>query len=92
MTDTTEAVRLADDDTDPLYQRLMGRIEYLLKIKRVKDPELMMTTVEVLTDIADAAKGLAEIASEMDNGTNPGLGLCCLRIEAAITKIYGEQQ
>lgn len=78
-------------DVAPITDRLMGRIDYLLKIKRVKDPELMVSTLEVLTDLADAAKALMEIAQEIDDGTNPGLGLNCMRIEAALTQIYGEQ-
>lgn len=78
-------------DVAPIADRLTGRIDYLLKIKRVKDPELMVSTLEVLTDLADAAKALMEIAKEIDDGTNPGLGLNCMRIEAALTQIYGEQ-
>lgn len=78
-------------DVAPIADRLMGRIDYLLKIKRVKDPELMVSVYEVLTDLADAAKGLKEIAQDIDNSTNPGLTLCCMRIDAAITRIYGDQ-
>lgn len=87
----TEQKHTQHSDVAPIADRLMGRIDYLLKIKRVKDPELMVSTLEVLTDLADAAKALMEIAQEIDDRTNPGLGLNCMRIDAALTRIYGEQ-
>ena len=79
-------------DEAPLADRLIGRIEYLLNIRRVKDPELMASVLEVMTDLADAAKGLLELTEEMDNGTNPGISLCRMRCESAISKINGEIQ
>lgn len=76
----------------PLAARLTGRIEYLLNIKRVKDPELMVSALEVMTDLADAAKGLLELTESMDTSQNPGLMLCRIRCESAIEKINGEMQ
>lgn len=45
-------------ESDPVSRRLQGRINYLLKIGRVKDPELMMDALENLSDLADACNCL----------------------------------
>ena len=80
------------NDEAPIASRLMGRIDYLLSIKRVKDPELMVSALEVLTDLADATKGLLELTESCDGGNEPSLEFCRLRCEMAIERITGAAQ
>jgi hypothetical protein len=77
-------------DANPLAARLAGRIEYLLSIKRVKDPELMVSALEVMTDLADATKHLLELTESMPYDGTPSLSFCRMRCEEAIEKINGE--
>lgn len=78
-------------DQAPIALRLSGRIEYLRKIKRVKDPELMASALEVMTDLADAVTRFLELTENMpDDGSTPALSFCRMRCEIAIEKINGE--
>lgn len=66
--------------------RLAGRVDYLLKIGRVKDPELMQSALEVLSDLADACKSLLDDMGEPDDGMEANLMDRC---RAAIAKATG---
>lgn len=79
-------------DEAPIAARLMGRIDYLLSIKRVKDPELMVSALEVMTDLADAARGLLDLTAALEDPSSPSLNFHRARIENAISKINGENQ
>lgn len=73
-------------DHDPLVRRLQGRVDWLLRFGRVKDPELMQSAVEALTEIIDATRCLLEDLGEPEDGMQAHLmGRC----RAAIAKAAG---
>jgi hypothetical protein len=68
------------NDSDPIMQRLMGRIEYLHLVGRVKDPELMLTAYEFLSELMDAGQGAIH-----SKGSDESL----TRIDGIINRIRG---
>jgi hypothetical protein len=73
-------------EQNPISTRLAGRVDYLLNIRRVKDPELMQSALEALTDLADACACLLDDMGEPDDGAQANLmGRC----RAAIAKATG---
>lgn len=71
---------------NPIRDRLAGRIDYLLKIGRVKDPELMMSALEVLSDLADASRCLLDDLGDPDDGVQENMMRRC---RDAIAKATG---
>ena len=74
-------------EPNPILARLAGRVDYLLTIKRVKDPELMQSAHEALSDLADACSCLLNDLGEPEDGAQANLMDRC---RAAIAKATGE--
>jgi hypothetical protein len=76
------------NEPTPLVDRLMGRIDYLLNIGRVKDPELMQDSLEALSELMDATQQLLIYLEAPEDGAQSSLMDRCHRV---LTKINGEQ-
>jgi hypothetical protein len=76
-------------EPNPVMRRLQGRIDQLLRHGRVKDPELMMSALESLSDLADATQCLLDDMGEPDDGAQANLMARC---RAAIAKAHGSAQ
>jgi hypothetical protein len=70
------------NDNDPIMQRLMGRIEYLNLVGRVKDPELMLTAYEFLSELVDAGQEAVHTKGSQES---------LARIDGIINRIRGAQ-
>lgn len=54
-------------DSHSIVHRLQGRVSQLLRHGRVKDPEIMQSAVESLTELIDAAQCLLDDMVEPDD-------------------------
>lgn len=70
----------------PIAPRLSARIDRMLCHGRVKDPELMQTALEVLTELADATQCLLDYLGQPEDGTQANLMARCRTV---ITKVHG---
>ena len=51
---------MSDPAPTPVADLLGGRVAYLLHIGRVKDPEIMVSALEIVTELADACQQLMD--------------------------------
>jgi hypothetical protein len=72
-------------EPDPIVRRLQGRVDQLLRHGRVKDPELMQTAVEVLSELIDATQCLLDGMGTPDNGAEAFLVDRCRAVIARAT-------
>ena len=75
-------------ESDPVLRRLSGRVDYLLMRGRVKDPELMQSAYEVLSELVDACECLLNDMGEPDDGCEANLMQRCRDV---IAKAKGQQ-
>ena len=74
-------------EPNPIAQRLQGRIDQLLRHGRVKDPELMQSAVESLTELIDAAQCLLDYMVEPDDSAE---AFHMSRLRSAIASAKGK--
>ena len=88
---TTEQRRIMDAvpyaNSDPIVQRLQGRVDQLLRHGRVKDPELMQSAVESLSELIDAAQCLLDDMVEPDDSAE---AFHMSRLRSAIARAKGQ--
>lgn len=73
-------------DSDPIMRRLEGRVRYLHNVGRVKDPELMMTAWELLSELTDAAEQLLIDLGRPAGARDPE---CNARLQMVVNKVKG---
>jgi hypothetical protein len=72
-------------EPDPIVRRLQGRVDQLLRHGRVKDPELMQTAVEVLSELIDATQCLLDDMGAPDDSVEAFLMDRCRAVIARAT-------
>ena len=64
-------------ETNPIRQRLSGRISYLRGVGNVKDAELMRSALEKLTELVDATRLLLDDLDQPEDGAQANLMQRC---------------